>query len=382
MRSELTQLLVDMSNLNTAINYVDLSRMGDFLSKLEHYEQIKGLGVAGKIYSLVARAKDIKPSLVDRAKSRRPKELEEVIEEMKQYASTISTEVRKIADTLSPNEGERTTLIDILRKVGRSPDALKKDLEIFREEGVSPTDEELWRFIYSLHMQRLSPIFTELVNLATWLYSEPEYRSAKDALELTEKEYYSWEYGGKISGTTKIAKAIVFSNNINVLAAKARPVYRIKDEDLEEPKIEKPIGIEFATTMDKLSPEKAQLIPKIIYDIYKIHVDFLSRIKNKSPLPEFQETLTVLKNIFSAGEFKDLLVETSDLLESLPRYDINIPSSFSDEEKRVMEKLRERRKEEFIGLADILANQINTTMKTHIEERIRAEQLGSTLQMR
>jgi hypothetical protein len=137
-----------------------------------------------------------------------------------------------------------------------------------------------------------------------------------------------------------------------------------------------------AALMRELQSKKASLIPREIFYLYQHYSEFLANIKNKSPLPTFQTTLSLLKDDLGSSEFIDLASVAGYLLDMLPRYHVEIPSDLPNEDRERKKREQERKMEEFISFASNFADSIDKKIKVYISGIIKREDLRSDLQSR
>jgi hypothetical protein len=283
----------------------------------------------------------------------------------------VIIEARKISENIKPAKypNKKELIIQAIRKIKEYEEELDKDLKRLREQDIEKLFdsgwEKLWIGTFNPDRVKIIEGINELVSIEPYLGCEDEFAGALNSLEII--------LNPDIRSKENVEFLVESHKYIGSAIGKVKEEYNITEEDIErKSRLEQPK--ELAALMQK-TPIKT----KEVSDIYEHYCELLDNVKNKSPLPTFQRTLSLLKSILSSSEFRELTSTADDLLQLLPRYQIEVPSYLSNEEREIKEGEHEKQKEEFIRLADKFTNQIGTELKIYINQRIRMKDLGQLL---
>jgi len=375
MRSELTQLLTDMANLSQAIDYSHLDGIEKFLSKLEHYPQIKALESVGKIYSLSRSSRNIRPGMLDSIRHKQPKQVTEAIEEIKQYTYEINTEVRKLSDTLFPSEEEKAALIDIMKRLNRSNEILEEDVKKVDKTG-QPWEirKALWDEAYSKYFKTLSAVHQEILQWVPWIKNEPENQTIETHLKVMPDIV---PMALKLEGSTdqkygsacffQIEETKTISLEFNNLLPKVRVAYKIRDGDLEEPKTEKTAEIIQRIEQPKVEKPPLIQIPKhqlLLEELeYLAEKELPAKLGLERPVSDVQDVMNDIKRnltSFLFGRIAELK------LDDLPLRDDNMLGHT----KKINESLSGRSKADKLTPQESkILGEYSLELKSYIRER-------------
>jgi hypothetical protein len=375
MRSEFTQLLIDKANLNIAVESPDLKNITYFLSKLEHYPQIKDSESARKIYPLVESAKKVEPSFLERVRSKKPKELERLIGEIRRYSFDVSTEVTHILDTLSPGEEERIALIGTIKKLAASNRDLAENIRrVGEREYLWQTHTALWDNAYSEHYKALATIFKEMLLFAPWIRGDSkEIETYLNMIPNVHSEAMALSNGGpmavKYAAACIVAtdETIKLSLGINSLAVKVKVAYRITEKDLEEPKAEKTAEIIQRIEQPKVEKPPLIQIPKhqlLLEELeYLAEKELPAKLGLDRPVSDIQDVMNDIKRnltSFLFGRIAELK------LDDLPLRDDNM----LDHTKKINESLSGRSKADKLTPQESkILGEYSLELKSYIRER-------------